>query len=92
MKTLLTRVRDAAQTVVLYTVAYIRVMLATEPVRVRAWLMSVIGAGSVLIPALSNASTVGQIVGVLMVLLPILLGEGARAKVSPTASDENTTD
>ncbi|WP_282203902.1 hypothetical protein [Kitasatospora fiedleri] len=86
MKNLLKRLREAVTAGATYAVAYVRVLLATEPVRVRAWLMSAIGAGSVLIPALSNASTVGQVVGVLMVLLPVLLGETARAKVSPTAT------
>ncbi|MEU0860622.1 hypothetical protein ABZ352_35445 [Streptomyces griseofuscus] len=56
---------------------------ATEPVRLRARLTSLVLAASVLVPALAAGHTAGEVGSVLAVVLPILVGESARAKVSP---------
>ncbi len=73
-----------AQSVALTALGVARRLLVTEPVRVRAAVMAGISALAVLVPALANANIAGQVAGVVLFVLPIVLGESARAKVSPT--------
>ncbi|MFI6444704.1 hypothetical protein [Kitasatospora sp. NPDC050543] len=86
MTNLFTRLKLMAQTVALNALAMLRTVLATEPVRVRAAIMSVCSALAVFVPALANASVAGQVAGVVLFVLPIVLGESARARVSPAAN------
>ncbi|MEU7243409.1 hypothetical protein [Streptomyces sparsogenes] len=62
---------------------WLRLQVATEPVRVRAALMSTLIALSVVWPALANQRTDEMLVGIGMTALTILVGEGARARVAP---------
>ncbi|KUF18859.1 hypothetical protein [Streptomyces silvensis] len=61
----------------------LQVFAAQEPVRLRAALTSLFMAGALFIPALASGD-VAQSLGTLgAVVLPILVGESTRAKVSP---------
>jgi hypothetical protein len=64
-----------------------RAALATyatkEPVRLRSALTSLVLAAGVLVPALANGHTAEEVGGVLAVVLPVVVGETARSKVSP---------
>lgn len=60
-----------------------QVFAATEPVRARALLVSVITAGAVLFPALANEGTSQMIAAAVVVALPLVAGEATRNKVSP---------
>ncbi|MFF9525371.1 hypothetical protein ACF1DV_25830 [Streptomyces achromogenes] len=57
---------------------------AQEPVRLRAALTSLVLAAGVLVPALADGQAAEKVAGVLSVALPIVVGESARSKVSPT--------
>ncbi|OKI19302.1 hypothetical protein [Streptomyces sp. CB03911] len=74
-----------AERVALSAADYLRRLLVTEPVRVRAAVLAGVGALAVFVPALANASVAGQVTGVVLFILPLVLGEGARSKVSPVA-------
>ncbi|MER5501365.1 hypothetical protein ABT096_29750 [Streptomyces sp. NPDC002561] len=65
--------------------AYVRLQsfAAQEPVRLRAALTSAVLALGVLVPALAAQETAQTVGGVLAVVLPILVGEGARKRVTP---------
>ncbi|WP_405620255.1 hypothetical protein [Streptomyces sp. NBC_00076] len=65
-------------------VAKLQTFAAMEPVRLRAALTSLVLAGAFLVPALANQDVASAIAGVGAVLLPVLVGEDARRKVSPT--------
>ncbi|MER7922169.1 hypothetical protein ABTY96_03360 [Streptomyces sp. NPDC096057] len=54
-----------------------------EPVRLRAALTSVVIAAGVLVPALHDGPTAERVGGGLAVVLPILVGESTRSKVTP---------
>ncbi|MFE0326320.1 hypothetical protein ACFW08_05825 [Streptomyces sp. NPDC058960] len=56
---------------------------ATEPVRLRALLTSAVLAVGFLVPALANQNTAQAIASVGAVVLPIVVGETARSKVTP---------
>jgi hypothetical protein len=78
------RVKDLARNVSAAALEGLRRMLTTEPVRVRSAVVAACGALAVFLPALANSNTSGQVAGVVMVILPLLLGESARSKVSPS--------
>lgn len=65
--------------------AYVRLQLfaAQEPVRLRAALTSLVMAGAVFLPGLAQGDTASTIGGVAAVVLPVLVGESARRKVTP---------
>ncbi|GAA0641324.1 hypothetical protein GCM10009548_01890 [Streptomyces malaysiensis subsp. malaysiensis] len=60
-----------------------QVQITTEPVRVRAALMAALMAASTVLPALANERTDELLVGLGMTALTVLVGEGARARVTP---------
>ncbi|MFE6493408.1 hypothetical protein [Streptomyces sp. NPDC057748] len=62
---------------------WLQVFASQEPVRLRAALTSAALAVSVLIPALASQEAAQTVGGVLAVVLPILVGEGARKRVTP---------
>jgi hypothetical protein len=64
----------------------LRTQLATEPVRVRAWLVSALVALGAVIPALADGGTVQIVASLLLAIAPVLLGEGARARVTPVGT------
>ncbi|WDM16729.1 hypothetical protein J3S85_37830 [Streptomyces lavenduligriseus] len=68
----------------LRTRAALTTFAAQEPVRLRAALTSLVLAAGVLIPALADGHTAEKAAGVLAVALPIVVGESARSKVTPT--------
>lgn len=57
---------------------------AQEPVRLRAAITSLFLAAGVLVPALATGHTAETIGGIGAVVLPILVGESTRSKVTPT--------
>ncbi|MET9126910.1 hypothetical protein [Streptomyces sp. NPDC004528] len=56
---------------------------STEPVRLRAYLTSLIIAGGILVPALANEQLAQTTAGIGVVALPIVMGEVTRTKVTP---------
>ncbi|MEU1200127.1 hypothetical protein ABZ446_28430 [Streptomyces sp. NPDC005813] len=58
---------------------------AQEPVRLRAALTSLVLACAVFVPALATAGVAEQVGSVGVVVLPLIVGERTRAKVSPSA-------
>jgi hypothetical protein len=65
--------------------AYVRLQLfaSQEPVRLRAALTSIVMAGAIFLPGLAQGSIASTIGGVAAVVLPVLVGESARRKVTP---------
>lgn len=61
----------------------LQVFATREPVRTRSLLTSLIVAGGVLVPALANQNTAQMLAGIGVTALPVLIGEGARSKVTP---------
>ncbi|MBT2412648.1 hypothetical protein J7I94_19130 [Streptomyces sp. ISL-12] len=61
----------------------LRAFAAQEPVRLRAALTSLVMLGAVFAPDLAQENIAATIGGVAAVVLPILVGESARRKVSP---------
>lgn len=59
-------------------------LAAQEPVRLRAALTSLVLAGAVVFPALGDRGLAESIGASAAVILPILVGESTRAKVSPS--------
>ncbi|MEU1037686.1 hypothetical protein [Streptomyces sp. NPDC005907] len=54
-----------------------------EPVRLRAALTSLVIAGGVLVPALADADVAQTISAVGVVVLPVIVGEYTRERVTP---------
>ncbi|WP_097964590.1 hypothetical protein [Streptomyces sp. or20] len=73
--------------------AYVKlqILAATEPVRLRSVLTSAALALAFFVPSLAQADITDHIVTVGAVALPILVGESARSKVTPTDGDEAET-
>lgn len=84
MKQFLTRLKNAVNDVALRAYVGLQVFAATEPVRLRAALTSLVLALGVLVPALASQETAQSLAGVVAVVLPLAVGESARKKVSPT--------
>ncbi|WP_228973411.1 hypothetical protein [Streptomyces sp. DH12] len=63
---------------------WLQLFAAQEPVRLRAALTSALLALAVLFPALAADGVADKVTAVSVVVLPILFGESARRKVSPT--------
>lgn len=70
--------------------AYVKlqILAATEPVRLRSVLASAVLALAFFVPSLAQADITDHIVTFGAVALPILVGESARSKVSPTDGDD----
>lgn len=80
MKTIL----DYLRSLPLRAYVALQVFAAQEPVRLRASLTSLVLAAAFLFPTLASADIADHIVTVGVVALPILVGESARKKVTPT--------
>lgn len=83
MKQFLHRLKVAVNDIVLRAYVRLQVFAATEPVRLRAALTSVLLTLGVLIPALASQEVAQSVAGVLAVGLPLAVGESARKKVTP---------
>ncbi|WP_432157773.1 hypothetical protein [Streptomyces sp. bgisy153] len=62
----------------------LQIFAAQEPVRLRAGLVAALAAAALYVPALSGPGIVEKAATVGVVLLPILVGESARKRVTPT--------
>lgn len=60
----------------------LQVFAATEPVRLRSALLSAVAFGAIFIPALADADVAQSVAGIGAVVLPVLVGESARRKVT----------
>ncbi|MFJ4768471.1 hypothetical protein ACIP88_05040 [Streptomyces uncialis] len=85
MKTFLTRLRTAFNDATLRAYVRLQIFAAQEPVRLRAALTSLVLAGAVLIPALADEDVARTIASIGVVVLPVLVGESARSRVTPDA-------
>lgn len=63
----------------------LQVFAATEPVRLRGLLVSLVTAGAFLVPALADQDVAQTLASIGVVALPILVGESTRDRVSPSA-------
>ncbi|MFJ3248333.1 hypothetical protein [Streptomyces sp. NPDC086782] len=63
--------------------AKLQVFAALEPVRLRAALTSLVLAGACLVPALAGGEVAETIGAAGAVVLPVLVGESTRSKVTP---------
>lgn len=79
MKRLIAHLNDLA----LRAYARLHVFAATEPVRLRALLLSLFGALAVFVPALANQNVAQMLASVGVVALPVLVGESTRDRVTP---------
>lgn len=84
MNNLLRRAKAYLDDLTFRALIALQVFATTEPVRLRAALVSVILAVGVLVPALADADVAQSVAGVAVVALPVLAGERTRRKVSPT--------
>ncbi|MFD5161036.1 hypothetical protein ACFWMJ_23655 [Streptomyces hawaiiensis] len=71
------------QIVALRARAKLQSFAAQEPVRLRAALTSLAMLGAVYLPGLAQEHTVSMVGGAAAVVLPILVGESARRRVTP---------
>ncbi|MYW28318.1 hypothetical protein [Streptomyces sp. SID2119] len=62
----------------------LQILAATEPVRLRSVLTSAVLALAFFVPSLAQPDVTDHLVSFGAVALPILVGESARNKVSPT--------
>ncbi|WP_327712383.1 hypothetical protein OG912_32190 [Streptomyces sp. NBC_00464] len=87
MKHFLSKVRDAVKDVPLRVYVALQVFASQEPVRLRAALTSAVLALAFLVPSIT-ASVADRVGFVGAVVLPILVAESARKKVSPTDAEK----
>ncbi len=64
--------------------ATLRKFATQEPVRLRAALTSLVMAAAVLVPALADPNLAQAVGATAAVILPIVVGESTRTKVSPS--------
>jgi hypothetical protein len=77
------KIRAFLNTLSLRAVVALQTFAATEPVRLRSILTSVVLAGGFLVPALANHNVAAAIASIGAVALPIAVGETTRARVTP---------
>ncbi|MFI7096420.1 hypothetical protein [Streptomyces lydicus] len=77
---ILRAIRDVIDHVCIRLYVAAQVMAATEPVRLRAIITSVVA----LVPALAIGTIPSTVAGVLVSALVLVAGEDARSKVSPS--------
>lgn len=65
-------------------VAGLQEFAATEPVRLRAALTTIVLLGAVYVPSLGNVGVAEKIGAVGVVAFPILVGESTRKRVTPS--------
>ncbi len=87
MKPLLSKLVEAVRDLPLRLYVAVQVFASQEPVRLRAALTSAVLALAFLVPSIT-ASVADRIGFVGAVVLPIVVGESARSKVSPAEDDE----
>lgn len=80
-------IESTAQLVALNAVAWLRTVLVSEPARVRAAVMSGVVALAVFVPALANSDVAGQVTGVVLFVLQLVVGEQTRARVTPVGKE-----
>ncbi|MEU3986084.1 hypothetical protein AB0F77_39510 [Streptomyces sp. NPDC026672] len=80
---MLKKIRTLLNDLALRAYTRLQVFAATEPVRLRSALTSLVLAGGFLIPALANHNVAQAIASVGAVALPLAVGETTRAKVTP---------
>lgn len=83
MKHFLSKLKTALNTLTLRAYVALQVFAHTEPVRLRAALLSAVAAGAFFVPALANADIADSVVGIAVVALPLIVGESTRRKVTP---------
>jgi hypothetical protein len=83
MKHFLSKLKAAANDLILRAYVALQVFAATEPVRLRSVLLSAVACGAIFIPALADADVAQSVAGIGAVVLPVLVGESARRKVTP---------
>ncbi|MEO3974382.1 hypothetical protein [Streptomyces sp. CAU 1734] len=79
----MTRLRTYLRDLSIRVYVRLQVYAAMEPVRLRAALTSVVLALAVAFPALAAPVLAERIVAIGVIALPILVGEGARRRVTP---------
>ncbi|MFE5159141.1 hypothetical protein ACFRNT_11515 [Streptomyces sp. NPDC056697] len=79
----MTRLKTAFDVLCTRLYVWATIQITTEPVRVRAALVAALMAASTVVPALANERTDELLVGLGMTALTVLVGEGARARVTP---------
>ncbi|MFB7671329.1 hypothetical protein ACFC26_07910 [Kitasatospora purpeofusca] len=85
MRKFLAWITSTTHLVALNAVAWLRTMLVTEPARVRAAVMSAVVGLAVFVPALAHENIAGQVTGVVLFVLQVVMGEQTRARVTPTS-------
>ncbi|MFF1417624.1 hypothetical protein [Streptomyces sp. NPDC058280] len=80
---MLTKLRTYLRDLQIRAYVALQVFAATEPVRLRAALVSLVLAGGVLFPALAAEQTAQIIAGIGAVALPLAVGETTRQRVTP---------
>jgi hypothetical protein len=85
MKHFLSKLKTALDDITLRAYVALQVFAHTEPVRLRAAVLSAVAFASFTIPALADADVAQSVASLATVALPILVGESTRSKVSPTA-------
>lgn len=61
----------------------LQVVAATEPVRLRSALTSLVILGALYVPALNTPGLAEKVAAVGVVVLPLVVGESTRRKVTP---------
>ncbi|MFJ3588590.1 hypothetical protein ACIQUY_04780 [Streptomyces sp. NPDC090231] len=87
MKPLLSKLVEAVRDLPLRLYVAVQVFASQEPVRLRAALTSAVLALAFLVPSIT-ASVADRVGFVGAVVLPIVVGESARSKVTPAEDDE----
>lgn len=83
MNTLFGKLRNAAYTYAVSTVARAKTFVRTEPVRLRAYVLSAVIAAGTVVPGLANSRATEIVVGAIVTALTVAVGEATRSKVSP---------
>lgn len=78
------KILDYLNTLTLRAYVALQVFAHTEPVRLRAALLSAVAFASFTIPALADADVAQSVASLATVALPILVGESTRRKVTPS--------
>ncbi|MGI5404136.1 hypothetical protein ACQEVG_32740 [Streptomyces sp. CA-135486] len=81
---ILSKLQDAANDLSLRAYVALQVFAATEPVRLRAALTSLVLVGALYVPGLASDGLAEKVGAVGAIALPILVGESTRRKVTPS--------
>lgn len=83
MRHLLRGTASAVNDALLRAYVGLELFASMEPVRLRAALVSLVMAAGVLFPAVATADTAQVVGGIGAVVLPMVVGESTRRKVTP---------